>query len=357
LFVPKGLAVLFVALLLVSVSFTAYLLMDGGDRDEGAKSAPGPLLVGIEKMKDPSRVGHNVGRLQDEGLYTFVLNPSSGEVWGIRDRCYRGISTPEPSHAYACMIRLVTWLDNDTLRVETNEPPGGYYTREVADNAVYHVELSGEVRRTAEPPLRLHNPYATMRLGETDLGRPWSNIGSPDGRWRFGIEGDRFDLSRVRVNNGIEPDFEFESVAQGSVRWSPTESKLAFVGNFCTRTGFDLFVFDAPNGKPNNLTENVDGSVLFYEWNPTGKSLVATVLNFRNMEENAKLMLFSPDGREPPRTLLEWPWSIGLIPAGWNPEGSLLLLQFHGGGDWCTSTVGEIPPTSLRRSIMTTPVR
>ena len=281
--------------------------------------APGPVsleLVGPAELSAGLQGSHIA--FAAEARY-FVLDIESNRIYRLREKCDPGPVDPA-APCYRFTAWLVTWLDNETLRVDTSPPP-------VADSAVYHVALSGEVTRTSEPPSAI--PAAGPRS-------------SRDQRWT--VNATRVSLTVERPNGS---GFTVNSTDSFGWAWSSTASRLALIGNFCTAQPFDLFVLDPDVGQLRNVTENVPESIAGFVWNPDGRRIAAEALDFESDRRGLDLV----DVEDPQRTRrlieTEVDSSGGISPVAWNPAGDKLLFQIAGGRDFCAGPGEPGLPTSL----------
>jgi hypothetical protein len=309
--------------------------------EDGPPTAPGPVHVSLMDEIDPvSYFAGSIPQFEQDGVYWFVIEPESGRILGVRDDCRHegGVVPPGETH---CGIRRVLWLDVDTLQVETNVSSFPIPTGAL-DQAVYEVDLDGDVRRTDEmPPERNPTPTPAPQV-------------SADSAWTFAevenlgsFQGATFTREEVSlvVSSGTSA-LELTSIARNSARWSPTAEKLAFIGNHCVAFDvperYDLLILDPETGVLTNLTQGTPDTIRYFGWHPSGDSIAATAVG-RNTPHRV-LLLDAGGGKE--ETLLES--TLGyFMPEGWSPNGRWLLVQFNGGGDWCNGPVSAAAPTSL----------
>ena len=241
----------------------------------GSGTGQGPILIEIEGPIEDTSALQDVNYMESNGFYRLVIDTTNNHVYGVRSLCF---DTPDEDEApppgrYACWVARVDWVDEDTLRVETELPrrdplpPGPY------DAAVYHVDLSGRVSRTMDPPGSL-----------TDASPP-SSVVSADGRWRFlaqvidGREDTTIDVFRLPP---VERLF-VNGIRFLGTEWSPQGSLLKFTGNYCTpaiNERFDLFVLNPEAAELKNLSAGFDQAMLFHEWRPDGEAIAATGIRF-----------------------------------------------------------------------------
>jgi hypothetical protein len=206
-------------------------------------------------------------------------------------------------------------------------PPGPH------DAAVYHIDLSGQVRRTAEetkgrpisqvPP----NPVSPVRrMLRTEV--------RPEQTW-WDATLTVMDQATELVVNSVQPE---------TSAWSPVDDQLAMIGNYCARGAdrFDLFVLDAPRRQLTNLTADNPLGFTFFEWSPTGRQIATTGFSFGTNAKDSLMVFDTANGSS--RTLIQGP----LTPVTWNPSGTHLLVQYFAGG-FCESVLpgAVIPPTTL----------
>jgi len=326
-----------VAVIAVALGGLALLALGVLASERGAASVPGPTLIAIEGPIEDASTLQNIADRAEDDFYRVVIDTNTGALYGLRNLCFdttREDEAPPPGR-FSCRIASIEWVDDDTLRVETELPrreplpPGPY------DAAVYYVNLSGQVRRTAE---------------ETK-GRPSSEIPpnpvSPVGRMlRTEVEPETGHWDTT-LSVLVQADTLVVNTAQPRTSaWSPVGDQLAMIGNYCARGAdrFDLFVLDAPRRQLTNLTADNHLGFAFFEWSPTGRQIAATGFDFgSSVFANDSLVVFdAANGTS--RTLIQGP----LIPVSWNPSGTHLLVQYFAGG-WCESVLpGAImPPTKL----------
>jgi DNA-binding CsgD family transcriptional regulator len=305
--------------------------------DRGTASVPGPILIAIEGPIEDASTLQNIADRELSGFYRLVIDTNTGAVYGLRNLCFdttRDDEAPPPGR-FSCWIARIEWVDDDTLRVETELPqrdplpPGPY------DAAVYHVDLSGQVRRAAEetkgrpssqiPP----DPVSPVRRMLRTEVEPEA------GHWDTTLS--VMDQANTLLVNSVQPE---------TSAWSAIDDQLAMIGNYCARGAdrFDLFVLDAPRRQLTNLTANNPLGFAFFEWSPTGLQIAATGFDFgSSVFANDSLMVFDTT-KGSSRTLVRGP----LIPVSWSPSGTHLLVQYFAGG-WCESVLPSavIPPTTL----------
>jgi Tol biopolymer transport system component len=259
-----------------------------------------------------------------ENTSHFILDLETRQVYRLHEKCPVGLNARGGCNI-ASSMSLVTWLDDDTLRVET----APYYDAGVpTDEAVLQVDLSGDARRTLETP--------------GQFTRAKEDTYSIDGSWTVHDQPDDLEIAVEQEGYG----FALNSVMTWT--WSPTENRLAVIGNFCADRGnaanYDLFVLDPGAGRLRNLTQDLQESVTDIEWNPDGKTIAAGVVGFGTMRRGLVLI----DAGEPGR--IEWLVDIqrygGITPLAWNPAGDKLLFVVHGGGGYCEG-VPLMAPTAL----------
>jgi hypothetical protein len=321
------------AVIAVALGGLALLALGVLASERGSGVVQGPILVGLTDPIEDHSVFGDLDFFDREHAYFFVIDVRTDEVVGIKDLCPRipNVSEP-PVDSRECDISRIDWLDDDTLRVETEIPDEG--PRDPRDAAVFALDLLGRVRRTND-----------ARLGRANWP-PRPNPVSPDGRILLtDIRQPEVPQSALEINDAGRI-FRVQSV-KTLAEWSPIEDKLAMTGNYCAQgeDRFDLFVLDAPKRQLVNLTEDNELGFLFFKWSTTGESIAATGFDYDGTA-NDSLMIFDASGTWS-RTLIQ---TGSLIPVSWNPSGTHLLVRFYGGGGWCESispgTV--IPPTSLQ---------
>ena len=327
-----------VAVIAVALGAMALLALGVLASDQGAATVSGPLLVGLtEPIEDHTIFNRDADYFDREHAYFFVIDVNSGEIVGIKDLCPRipFVRDPPPD-SRECDIGRIDWLDNDTLRVETEIPDDGPSDPEGA--AVFELNLSGGVQRTNDallgrtdwPPQP--DPVSPVRkLLRTEVE---PDVPPEVSRWDVALTVD--SQGRTLLVNGIQP---------GTSTWSPTEDKLAMIGNYCTQPWderFDLFLLDADRRDLTNVSRSSDLAFLFFEWSTTGKQIAAFGVDFAG--DNDSLVVFDvPSGQS--QTLIK---TSAFIPVSWNPSGTHLLVRYFGGGGWCESVIAtDIPQTTL----------
>jgi DNA-binding CsgD family transcriptional regulator len=324
------------AVIAVALGGLALLALGVLASERSSGTASGPILVGLtDPIEDHSAFGDS-DFFDREHAYFFVIDVRTDEVVGIKDLCPRVPNVREPPiDSRECNISRIDWLDDDTLRVETETPDEG--PSDPRDAAVFALDLSGRVRRTND-----------ALLGRANWP-PQPNPVSPDGRILL------TDIHQPEVpDSALEINDAGRILRVDSVKtlaeWSPIEDKLAMTGNYCAqgKDWFDLFVLDAPQRQLVNLTENNPLGFLFFKWSTTGESIAATGFDYDGTA-NDSLMIFDASGASS-RTLIQ---TGSLIPVSWNPSGTHLLVRFYGGGGWCESVSPGtvIPPTSLQEIV------
>jgi len=320
-----------VAVIAVALGAMGLLALGVLASDRGSGTVPGPILVGLtDPIEDLSLFADNSDYFDRELAYFFVIDAGSGEVRGIKDLCPQVANTGEPAaNSRGCGISRIDWLDNDTLRVETDVPEDE--PSDPVNVAVFEVDLSGSVQRTN-----------SVRLGRENSS-PEPNAVSPvDKLLRTDVVSSDYQQHGIEVNDAGRI-LALNSVEPRSSTWSPVEDKLAMIGNYCVQGDdrFDIFVLDGPKRQLVNLTEESPLAFWYFEWSTNGKQIAAMGFDLRGDDD--RLMVFDvPSGDS--RTLIE---TASLIPVGWNPASTHLLVHFTGGGGRCESVITVIPPTTL----------
>jgi len=326
------------AVIAVALGAMALLALGVLASDRGTASGSGPILVGLtEPIEDHTIFNRDADYFDREHAYFFVINVNSGEIVRIKDLCPRipFVRDPPPD-SRECDIGRIDWLDNDTLRVETEIPDDG--PRDPQDEAVFELDLSGRVRRTNDAPAGRNdwppqpNPVSPGRkLLRTEVE---PNVPPEVSRWdvALAVEGQ----GRTLLVNGIQPR---------TSTWSPIEDKVAMIGNYCTQPWderVDLFLLDPDRRELTNLSGSSDLAFLFFKWSTTGKQIAAFGIDFTG--DNDSLVVFDvPSGQS--QTLIK---TSAFSPVSWNPSGTHLLVRFFGGGGWCESVIAtDIPQTTL----------
>jgi hypothetical protein len=288
---------------------------------------PRPMV----ELVGPSRLSEG---LQDTNLAFgedaryFVLDVESMQVYRLREPCGGG-TLVNPDCEYTVSISTVGWLDDGRLRVETT---GRFEEGHPEAAGVYHVSLSGAVGRTSETPSGgvLRSPLRS----------------SPDGRWI--VTNDDTDSTLVVDGPGGTRLEVTNTEGSASWAWSPTETRLAKIGNMCS-VPFDLFLLEPEAHALRNLTETQGEWILDFLWHPAGKTIVVSGLDF----DGSRRVLDLIDVDDPLRTrrLVEINTQIGKTleagfrPVEWNPAGDRLLFQAALGRAYCDG--GPQPPTEL----------
>jgi hypothetical protein len=216
-----------------------------------------------------------------------------------------------------------SWLDDDTLLLSFNGRCDGCPQDFVE---AFAVSLDGSVRDVEAAQPATQTP---SRLSSVD--GEWSAEQQP-GQFGGVIVTSRDGRTSYRVTNAFGP------------RWSPTESRLAVLGNVCV--GFDALTFDPSSAKLTNLTES-QPIVFDLLWRPDGTQIAVNVIDRASMPSEGRIIgLINVDtgGME---TIVNYE-GLGDFPlTAWSPNGSLLLFGYNAGRGACESLADPAVPTPL----------
>jgi len=323
-----------VAVIAVALGTMALLALGVLASDRGVAFVPGPILIEVEgPIEDVSTLQKIADGEPD--FYRLVIDTNTGAVYGLRNLCFDTTRKDEapPLGRFSCWIARIEWIDDDTLRVETELPQRDPLPPGPHDVAVYHVDLSGQVKRTAEEPKG--RPSSQVPPNPVSpVGRMLRTEVQPEsGHWDTTVT--VLDQASKLIVNTVQPQ---------TSTWNPVDDQLAMIGNYCARGAdrFDLFVLDAPRRQLRNLTADNPLGFAFFEWSPNGRQIAATGFSFGTNAKNSLVVFDTTDGTS--RTVIHGP----LTPVSWNPLGTHLLVQYFAGG-WCEGVLPSavIPSTML----------